>query len=103
MNTIYCLQLFDLSFQVDAIKTVMQGMLLVSFEDDSLLFLVETQHLYDHPFALGDLFQFLAAGIEEVKVVIAVFLTLHDEFGSIPGQELNGMQRLYVFVAGLTV
>ena len=67
MNTIYRLQLFDLSFHADAIKTVMQGMLLVGLEDGGLLLLVETQHLYDHPFALGDLFQFLAAGIEEVK------------------------------------
>ena len=103
MYTIHRLQLLDLSCHADTIETVVQGMLLVSLEDDGLLFLIETQYIHDHPFALGDLPQLLAVGSEEVKVVKAVFLTLHDEFGIIPGQELDGMQRLHVFVAGLTI
>ena len=103
MNTVYRLQFFDLSLHADAIKPVVQGMFLVGFEDGGLLLLVETQKLHDHPFAFGDLFQFLTVGIEEVKVVVAVFLTLHDESGIIPRQKLNGMQGFYIFVASLTV
>ena len=35
-------------------------------------------------------------------MVVAVALALHDEFVSVPWQELDGVERFHVFVAGLT-
>ena len=103
MNAIHRLQLLDVALQIDAVQTMMQGVFLVGLENDGLLLLVEAQHLHHDPFALGDLLQFFAVGIKEVKVVIAVLLTLHDELRFIPGQELDRMQGLYVFVGGLPI
>ena len=36
-------------------------------------------------------------------MVVAVALTLHDELVAVPRQELDGMKRFDVFVAGLTI
>ena len=59
MYTIYRLQLFGFSLHIDTIQPVMQGVFFIGFEDDGLLFLVESHHIHHHPWALGDLFQFL--------------------------------------------
>ena len=82
---------------------MVEGMLLVSLENDGLLFLVESQYFHHDPFAFRDLLQLFAIGVEEVKVVIAVLLTLHDELAVIPWQELDGMLGLNVFLAGFAI
>ena len=41
--------------------------------------------------------------VEQVEVVVAVPLTLYDKQVAVPGQEHNRVQRLNVFLAGLTV
>ena len=41
MDTIHRFQLFDFSLHAHAVQTVMQGMLLVGFDDNAFLFLVE--------------------------------------------------------------
>ena len=103
MNTIYRLKLFNGTSHVDAVQPMMQGVFFVGLDDDGLLLFVEAQHFHHHPFTFCDLLQLLAGGVKEVEVVVAIFLTLEDELGVIPRQELDGMQGLDVFVAGFTI
>ena len=103
MNTIYCFELFDLTLHADTIETVMQGMFLIGLEYDGLLFLIESQHLHDDPLPFGELLDFFTLRVEEVEVVIAVFLTLHHKLVVVPRQKLDRVQRFYVFVAGLAI
>ena len=64
---------------------------------------VKSENVHDNPFPLGNLLQLLTFLREEVKVVISILLTLHDKFAVVPRQELDGMERLYIFVVFLFI
>ena len=85
-------------------------------EDDFFTLCVESQDVADQPVAFGQLFDFAGLeisttvgavisftfhvsciGIKEIKMVVAVTLTLIDELGRVPRQKYDCVLRLHVF------
>ena len=96
-------------FEVNGIEVALQRMLLVRGNDYRLVLLVESQHIEHYPRATGDLsgrevrFPLLCGEVEQIEMVVAVALALHDELVAVPRQEHDGVERFHIFITALSV
>ena len=88
-------------FDIHAEQVTLQGRELRACYDNLLLLGIETQHLFNQPFAFGQLAELLAACVVQVEVAEAVFLALVDKLAAVPGQENNRFLRFYILVVFL--
>ena len=78
-------------------------MIFVGGYDDALLLRVEAQHLLYYPRTAGQLLDQFTVLTVKIQMVVAVALTLKNEFPVVPRQKLDGVQRFYVFVVSLAI
>ena len=64
---------------IDGIDVLLDGGSLVAGNDDAAGLGVETKYVHDHPLSAGELLQLFPVFIEQIEMVVAVLLALHDE------------------------
>ena len=88
---------------IHAVEVLLDGIVSIGTDDDSMLLLVKAEHVHHHPLATGELSQLIATGVIEVQMVVAVLFAPQDELLLVPRQEGDGMLGLDILGMGLAV
>ena len=89
--------------QVYGIEVVLNSTGFCRKNDGFFGFGIKAHQVYYNPFTCCKLFDLLPVGVEEVQMVVSVFLTLQDKMVFIPRNERYGVRGMHILVARLGV
>src|SRR5574344_387022 len=90
------------SIHRDRVEIVLKGMCFIGGIKHLLSCFVKAHKVYDFKCPFCELANLLAIDVVEIKMIIAILARLVDELLLVPRKELNGMQRLEVFIVALS-
>ena len=91
------------SLHVNGIDIALYGVGFIGYNDYRPVLGVESTKVLYHEIASGQLSNLSRTYIIYIKVVVSVFLTLHDKLLIVPWQEYNRMHGFHIFVACLAI